>query len=162
MFSLSSKINMLLSFDISPSLGKTFFLSFSFFFFFFFFFGLAFYFNCRYFVLIYHILLETICLFCFCVLFSNMYPKIKFTAKNWSDLCKFYSKVIIWKFCLRKYFLLFFAEFELLVFHNNIVKVLENLNKWNLWKICQVTYPTDFCIICIHFYNGKKWKYLIF
>ena len=31
----------------------------------------------------------------FCRLFSNNYPKIKFTAKHWSDLhvCYFYSKV---------------------------------------------------------------------
>ena len=88
-----------------------------------------------------------------------MYPKIKFTAKNRSDLCKFYSKVIIWNFFLRKYFLLFFAEFKLLMFYNNIVKISENLNNWNLLKICsQVSYPTDFCIICIHFYNGEKVK----
>ena len=45
---------------------------------------------------------ETICLFCFCVLFSNMYPKIKFMAKHWADLCNFYSKVIFWIFLLRK------------------------------------------------------------
>ena len=32
---------------------------------------------------------------------------------------------------LRKYFSLFFAEFELLMFHNNIVKISEKLNKWN-------------------------------
>ena len=50
---------------------------------------------------------ETICLFCFCVLFSNIYPKIKFMSKNWSDLCNFYSKVIFWNFCLRKYFFTF-------------------------------------------------------
>ena len=65
-----------------------------------------------------------------------MYPKIKFTAKNWSDLCNFYSKVIFWNFCLRKYFLLFFAEFKLLIFHNNLgenfrkieqVELVENL-----------------------------------
>ena len=59
-----------------------------------------------------------------CVLISNMYPKIKFTAKNWSDLYSFYGEVILWNFSLRNYFffLLFFAEFELLMFHNNIVK----------------------------------------
>ena len=51
-----------------------------------------------------------------------MYPKIKFIAKNLSDLCNFYSKVMFWNFCLRKYFLLFFTECELLMFHNNIVK----------------------------------------
>ena len=115
-------------------------------------FCLAFYFKWKYFVLNDHILSETICLLCFCVLFSNMYPKIKFMAKHWSDLCNFYSKVIFW--C---------AEFELLMFHNNIVKLSEKLNKRNLLKIClQVTYPTDFCMIWLHFYYGKKWKYLIF
>ena len=36
-----------------------------------------------YFVLIDDIL-KTICLFCFSVFFTNMYPKIKITAKNWS------------------------------------------------------------------------------
>ena len=45
-------------------------------------FCLAFYFKRKYFVLNDHILSETMCLFCFCVLFSNMYPKIKFMAKN--------------------------------------------------------------------------------
>ena len=136
---------------LSTSLGKTFFC-------------LAFYLKWKYFVLIDNILSETICLFCFCVLFSNMYPKIKFIAKNWSDLCNFYSKVIFWgDFCLSKHFLLFFAEFKLLMFYNNIVKISEKLNKWNLLKICiQVTYPTNFCTIFVHFYYGKKWKYWIF
>ena len=115
-------------------------------------FCLVFYFEWKYFVLIDHIQSETICLFCFSVLLSNIYSKIKFTAKNWSDLCNFYSKVIFWSFCLRKYFLLFFAEFKLLMFHNNIVKISEKLNKRNLLKIClQVTYPTDFCKIRILF-----------
>ena len=126
-------------------------------------FCLAFYFKWKYFVLTDHILSETICLFCFCVLFSNIYTKIKATAKSWSDLCNFYSKVIFCNFCPRKYFLLFFAEFELLMFYNNIVKISEKLKKWNLLKIwLQVTYPTDFCTIWLHFYHGKKWKYLIF
>ena len=31
-------------------------------------------------------ILETICVFCFCALFSNIFPKIKFVAKYWSDL----------------------------------------------------------------------------
>ena len=73
-------------------------------FFFFFFSCLAFDFKWKYFVLTDHILSKTICLFCFCVFFSNSYPKIKFTAKNWSDLCNFYSKVIFWIFCLWRYF----------------------------------------------------------
>ena len=88
-----------------------------------------------------------------------MYPKIKFIAKSWPDLCNFYSKVIFLEFCFRKYVLLFFAEFELLMFHNNIGKISEKLNKQNLLKNClQVTNPTDFCIICINFYYGKKVK----
>ena len=126
-------------------------------------FCLAFYFKWKYFVLVDHILSETICLLCFCVLFSNIYTKIKVTAKSCSDLCNFYSKVIFWNCCLRKYFLLFFAEFELLTFYNNIVKISEKLNKRNLLKIwLQVAYPTDFCMIWLHFYYGKKWKYFIF
>ena len=45
------------------------------------------------------------------------------------------------------------------MFHNNIVKISEKLNKQNLLKIyIQVTYPTNFCINCIHFYYGKKGK----
>ena len=37
------------------------------------------------------------------------------------------------------------------------------MNKRNLLKIClQVIYPTNFCIICIHFYYGKKLKCLIY
>ena len=75
---------------LSTSLGKTFFC-------------LAFYFRWKLFALIGHILAEIIFLFCFCVLFSSIYTKIKFTAKSWSDLCNFYSKVSFWKFCLRKY-----------------------------------------------------------
>ena len=92
-----------------------------------------------------------------------MNPKMKFTAKNWSDLCNFNSKVNFRNFCLRNVYLVFFAEFELLMFHNNIMNISERLNERDLLKIClQVTYPIDFCIICIHFYYGKKRKYLIF
>ena len=112
------------------------------------FFSLAFCFRWKSFVLIHYILSETICLFCFCVLFSNIYTKIKFTAKSWSDLCNFFSEVIFLNFCLRKQFLLFFAEFEFWMFHNNIVKILEKMNKWYLLKIwLQITFPVDFCRI---------------
>ena len=65
---------------------------------------LAFSLKWKYFVLIDHILSETICLFYFCVLFSNMYPKIKFIAKNWSDLCNFYSTMILFEFLSKKIF----------------------------------------------------------
>ena len=57
-----------------------------------------------------------------------MYPKIKLTARNWSDLRSFYID---------------FAEFELLMFHNNIVRLSEEkkMNNGKLLKIClQVTY----------------------
>ena len=51
-------------------------------------------------------------------------------------------------------FLLFFAEFELLIVHKSIVKISGKFNKRNLLKIClQVTYPTYFCIICIEKVN---------
>ena len=49
------------------------------------------------------------------------------------------------------------------MFHNNIVKISEKNEQVELRVIClQVTNPTDFCIICIHFYYGKMWKYLTF
>ena len=54
-------------------------------------FCLAFYFKWKCFVLIDYILSETICLSYFCVLFSNIYPKFKFTPNNWSDLWNFLS-----------------------------------------------------------------------
>ena len=54
-------------------------------------------------------------------------------AKIWFDLCDFYSKVIFWNFCLKKYFVLFFfAEFELLMFHDNIVKNSEKIEQAEL------------------------------
>ena len=126
----------------------------------FFFFCLAVYFKWwKYFVLIDRILTKTICLRCFCVLFLNIYPKVKFAAKTLSDLWNFYSKVIFFFFFyLRKYLLLSFTDFQLLIFHN-IVNISENLNKWNLLKTClQFRYPTDFCIICSHFFTMGKVK----
>ena len=56
-----------------------------------------------------------------------MYPKIKFKAKHWSDLCNFYTKVIFVEFISERifFFLIFFAEFKSLMFHNNIVKISE-------------------------------------
>ena len=61
-------------------------------------------------------------------------------------------------------FLLIFAEFELLRCFTTILwNLQEKLNKQNLLKTCrQVTYLTDFYIICIYFTMRKKWKYLIF
>ena len=84
-------------------------------------FCLAFHLKWKYFVLIDYIVSETICLFCFCVLFSNMYPKIKFIAKTWSDLCN----LVKW----------FFGIFVLVnIFYFSLL----NLNYWCfttiLWK----------------------------
>ena len=113
---------------------------------------LGFYFKWKYFVLIDHLIRNQLSVL-FDVLFSNMHPKIKFTAKNWSDLCNFYSKVIFWNFCVEKYFP-FLCRIWWLMFHNNIVKISDTWNKRNLLKICfQVTCPTDFCIL---FYYGKS------
>ena len=43
--------------------------------------------------------------------------------------------MIFFKFLSKKYFLFFFAEFKLLMFHNNIVKISEKLNKTKLNKL---------------------------
>ena len=121
---------------------------------------LTFYFKWKYFVLTDHTFSETICLFCFCVLSSNRYPKIKFTAKNWSDLCNFYSKVIFGRFVLENIFYFSLLNSNYWCFTTILWKFQKKLNKWNLLKIClQITYPTDFCIIWILFYYGKKWIY---
>ena len=90
---------------------------------------LSFYLKWNYFVQNVHTLSETICLFCFYILFSNMFPKIKFMSKTWSNLCNFYSKAILCNFCLRNYFILFFAEFKLLMFHNRNVKIKKKKKK---------------------------------
>ena len=43
------------------------------------------------------------------------------------------------------------------------MEISENLIKQNFLKTClQFTYPTNFYIICSHFYTEKKQKYLIF
>ena len=94
----------------------------------------------------------SVSLFCFQIftIKFNLWPKVGLT---------YAISIVKWfffNFCLRKYFLLFFAEFELLMFYNSIVKISEKLNKWNLLKIgLQVTYPTDFCMIWLHFYYGN-------
>ena len=72
-----------------------------------------------------------------------------------------YTKVTF--FLSKKIFLLFFAELKLLTIHINIEKISEKMNKRNVLKIyLQATYPTDFCVFCIHFYYGKKWNILCF
>ena len=82
--------------------------------------------------------------------------KLKFIAKNWSDLCNFYSKVIFLNFCLSKYFLLFFVEFELLMFHNNIhtchkllAEICESrlIFRGDLTKFCEIFIKITFKLI---------------
>ena len=76
------------------------------------------------------------------------HPKIEFTAKNWFDICNFYSKVIIIIIIIiiilsKKICFTFYCSCESLLFHNNIKKFSEQLNKQNLLKksASQVTYP---------------------
>ena len=64
--------------------------------------------------------------------FYNITKKLKLRPKVGPDLSNFYSKVIFFNFCLRKYFLRFFAEFELLMFYNNIVKISEKIEQVKL------------------------------
>ena len=67
-----------------------------------------------------NILSETICHFFFCAFSNNI------MAKNWSDLDTI--SIANWIFGIdlrKKYFLLFFTDFKLLMFHKNIVKISE-------------------------------------
>ena len=90
------------------------------------FFCLAFYSKWKCFVPIYHILSETICLSCFCILFSNIYPKIKFMAKNWSDLCNFCSKVIFLIFVYENIFYFSFLNLNYCCFTTILWKFQKN------------------------------------
>ena len=73
-----------------------------------------------------------------CTLKLNLSPKVGLTYAI--SIVKWFFEI----FCLSKYFLLFNAEFELLMFHNNIVKISQKLNKQNLLKNCfQFIYPTN-------------------
>ena len=66
---------------------------------------------------------ETICLVCFCVLFSKIYIKIKFAQK----LVMTHANHVIMSFFLcyyRKLILVFyFAGFELFMFQDNIMNI---------------------------------------
>ena len=107
MCEMSSATTVLKYITVLSTLGKTFFFFFFLFLFFFFFFCLTFCLTWNYFVLIDYISSETICRICFCDLFSNTCHKIKFIAKNRSDLCNFYNKMIFWKFLSKKIFFTF-------------------------------------------------------
>ena len=74
------------------------------------FFYSAFYFKWQNRFVIDNIVSETICRFCSCALFSNMYCKINFMAKNRSAPCNFYSELIF------DLFLHFFCIFFIYLF----------------------------------------------
>ena len=101
-----------------------------------------------------NILSETFCLFvpvlCFPIFTAKLilWPKRGLTCAI--SIVNCFLFIII-----KKYVLLFFTDFKLLMFHNNIVKISEILNKS---KLVQTTYPINFCIFCNHFYYEKKMK----
>ena len=120
-------------------------------------FGLPFYSKWECFVLTDHILLGTICLSCFCSLFSNITVKLILRPKMGLTYA---MSVVNWTFLTILLELSFFSL---------------SLNKWCsitvLWKFQKIwtsgtcwksasklTYPIDFCIVYSHFYYGKKWK----
>ena len=108
--------------------------------------------NVFFFVFFYHILSGTICRFYFCALFSSIYCKFNFTAKNEPRY-----------FFIRNYILFLISDAKLLMSHNSIVKLSGVLNKWNFLKTCiQSTYPINFCIICSNFYYGLWRKWIFF
>ena len=79
---------------------------------------------------------------------SQIFALKLYLRPNWSDVCNFYRKVIfliniyIYK---KKYILLFFADFYLILIFHNIVKSSENLYKWKLLKTCcLLIYPIIF------------------
>ena len=143
------RLNSPLSFRHHSSIGKTFFVCLFFFFF-------AFYFkwNLFFFFFFLFFCFFVFFFFCFRVLLSNIYPKIKFTAKTWSDL--------LWISIKTEYILLFFVEFELLMFHNNIVKNSENWTSRTCGKSASKLPTLQISALFPFFsYYGKKWKYYI-
>ena len=68
--------------------------------------------------------------------------------------------IIFWNFCLKKYFLLFFAEFELLMFYNNTVKISELNSCTDQAELVENLPPSDLPYTFLHnlhlFYYGKS------
>ena len=97
-----------------------------------------------------------ICPFCFCALFKKL--TVAFILRRQMGLTDTISIVNwIFGFCfIRKYVLLFFMDFKLLLSHNTIVKISAISNKWNLLKHCsQTTDPIDLCIFAAIFTMRK-------
>ena len=110
------------------------------------------------FFLIDHVFSETVCLFYFYALFSNICCKINFYGQKMELM--YVTSIVnqIFGIFYQTYFLLFCTVFKLLMFHNNIVKISESLNKLKLLKVCiKTTYPVDVLHIMQPFlYQEKK------
>ena len=114
-------------------------------------------------ILINHILSETICLFCFCALFSNIYCKINFTTQNGLTYAISIVNWIFGKKLLEINFLLFF---RILNYFCSIT-ILWKLQKFWTSGICwkpasKLSTLSIFCLICSHFHywkNGLFWKF---
>ena len=94
-----------------------------------FFFCLASYVKWKYVILIGHIISDTICIFCFCVLFSNIYPKIKFRPKigltNTNSMVKWFLEVLSKKI----FFTFFLLNFEYWCFRTTLWKFQKKKNE---------------------------------
>ena len=86
---------------------------------------------------------RTICHFCSCALFSNIFHKINFMAKNGFDLCNFYSKLDFGKFLLEN------------IFFSSLQKIQKFWISGMLKNSIKVTYSFDVSIIYSHFSYGK-------
>ena len=88
-----------------------------------------------------------------------MYPKIKVTAKNWTDKAISIVKYFVFEFLSKEIFLLFFAEFKLLMFLNNIVKISEKIEQAELVENLPPSYLPYRFLHNLHsflLYNGKS------
>ena len=144
---------------VLTSLGRTFF------FFFFFFFLLAWRFILNENILFWLTLsyqkpfVFSASMLCFQIftLILNLRPKIGLTYAI--SIVKWYFLY----FCLSKYFYFSLLNLNYWCFTTILWKFSEKIEQVELVEnLPQITYPTGFCIIFIHFYYGKKWKYLMF
>ena len=122
-----------------------------------FFFIYLFILNKKYFVLLDQILSETICLSYFCFSFSNIYLNLKFTAKNWSDPCNFYSKVFCFVFCFVLFFC-FFVFFCFLLFGCFGYFIWENIFRFSLLIFNHWYFTTILWQFKIIWTNETYWK----
>ena len=133
-------------------------------------FCLAFYFKWKYFVLIDHISSETIrfsfSVFCSQILTQklNLWPKIG--PAYAISIVKGFSVIFVQVFFFFFFFTFLCWNWIINVSQQYCENFTKKMNKQNLLKIClSVTYPTDFCIICIHFYHYENmpiqiyWKF---